>query len=112
MSVLHSGVCRSDSADDPGERALERPLHQSRRDFESRGGAVSEAVLQIKDLRKVFGRGKGFLRRDTEKVAVDGVTFDVEKGHTLALVGESGSGKSTVGLMALGLLAPSGGSVL
>ena len=44
--------------------------------------------------------------------AVDNVSFNIEKGKTYALVGESGSGKSTIALMAVGLLRPTGGSVL
>jgi len=44
--------------------------------------------------------------------AVDNVSFNIEKGKTYALVGESGSGKSTIALTAVGLLRPTGGSVL
>jgi len=74
---------------------------------------MSEATLKVQNLVKVFGHPRSFLRRrDTEKVAVDDVSFDVREGQTLALVGESGSGKSTVGLMTLGLLAPTSGRVL
>jgi oligopeptide/dipeptide ABC transporter ATP-binding protein len=43
--------------------------------------------------------------------AVDGVSFALERGETLALVGESGCGKSTTGRLLLRLTAPSGGGV-
>jgi len=43
--------------------------------------------------------------------AVTDVNFQIERGTTYALVGESGSGKSTIARMAVGLLAPSSGSV-
>ncbi len=43
--------------------------------------------------------------------AVDDVSFSIEKGTTYALVGESGSGKSTIARMAVGLLAPSAGTI-
>ncbi len=43
--------------------------------------------------------------------AVDGVSFAVQTGETLAIVGESGCGKSTVGRLALRLLEPTSGSV-
>lgn len=43
--------------------------------------------------------------------AVNGVSFTVEKGETLALVGESGCGKSTIARMLVGLYAPSTGTI-
>ena len=43
--------------------------------------------------------------------AVDGVSFAIERGKTLALVGESGCGKSTVARLLVGLYAPTRGGV-
>ncbi|HEY0074782.1 MAG TPA: ATP-binding cassette domain-containing protein [Abditibacteriaceae bacterium] len=73
--------------------------------------AKSDVLLQVRDLSKHFRlRGGLFAPRAVNK-AVDGVSFQIERGQTLALVGESGSGKSTVGAMLLGLLEPSGGEI-
>lgn len=69
-------------------------------------------VLEVRGLRKEFGRRGGFLRGGKPKVAVDDVSFSVTQGKTVALVGESGSGKSTVGLMVLDLLKPTSGEVV
>jgi microcin C transport system ATP-binding protein len=56
------------------------------------------ALLEIRDLTIDFGRG------DQSVHAVRGVSFDLERGETLALVGESGSGKSVTALSVLQLL--------
>lgn len=69
-------------------------------------------LLEVQDLTTWFPIKKGVFRRTVGHVrAVDGVSFTVEKGKTLALVGESGCGKTTVGRSILRLLQPQSGSV-
>lgn len=53
-----------------------------------------------------------YRRRRKEFVAVQGVSFDVDRGRTLGLVGESGSGKSSIGSVLLGLTPAATGQVL
>ena len=62
-------------------------------------------LISAENLTKTFYGGGGHVR------ALDGVTFSVEQGSTLALVGESGSGKTTAARMVLGLDSLDSGSV-
>ena len=61
-------------------------------------GAAKESLLQVKDLSVAFAQG------GEENLAVDHISFDINKGETVALVGESGSGKSVSALSILKLL--------
>ena len=69
------------------------------------------------DLAKTFDVSAPWLNRVLEGKprqmlhAVDGVSFEIEKGKTLALVGESGCGKSTVARLLVGLYEPSRGGL-
>jgi peptide/nickel transport system ATP-binding protein len=74
-------------------------------------------LVEVKDLSKVFDVSPPWLNRVIERKghlyvhAVDGVSFAIERGRTLALVGESGCGKSTVARLLVGLYQPTRGTV-
>jgi peptide/nickel transport system ATP-binding protein len=63
---------------------------------------VADAILEVEDLHTHFKTDDG------EVAAVDGVSFVVRRGRTLALVGESGSGKSVTSHSILRLIQPPG----
>ena len=73
-------------------------------------------LVRATDLAKTFDVSAPWLNRMIERKprlllrAVDGVSFEIERGQTLALVGESGCGKSTVARLLVGLYAPTRGA--
>jgi len=70
-------------------------------------------LLEVRNLKKYFPARGGFLRSGSGQVrAVDGVSFMIRRGETLALVGESGCGKSTVGKAILRLIPITDGEVV
>ncbi|MHC9043175.1 dipeptide ABC transporter ATP-binding protein [Microbacterium saperdae] len=87
------------------------PFHDERGDRTDATSAAEthETVLRVHDLVKDFALPRGAGRRANR--AVDGVSFSLPRGTTLALVGESGSGKTTTARLALRLDEATSGSV-
>jgi oligopeptide/dipeptide ABC transporter ATP-binding protein len=69
-------------------------------------------LLEVRDLVKYYSSTGLFGRSAPPVRAVDGVSFDVAPGETLALVGESGCGKSSVGRTIIRLQEPTSGKAL
>ena len=70
-------------------------------------------LVEINNLKMHFPVTEGiiFQKKIADVKAVDGVSFNIQKGETLGLVGESGSGKTTAGRSILHLIKPTSGSV-
>ena len=68
----------------------------------ARPDLAADAVLRVEDLKTHFELGRRVAK------SVDGVSFSVRRGETVAVVGESGSGKSVTSLSIMRLLAPPG----
>ena len=79
--------------------------------------AATRPLVEARDLAMTFDVSAPWLNRVIERKprvllhAVDGVSFDIERGTTLALVGESGCGKSTVARLLVGLYTPTRGGM-
>jgi peptide/nickel transport system ATP-binding protein len=79
---------------------------------------AEDILVEVRDLAKTFDVSAPWLNRVVERRprqyvhAVDGVSFTITRGRTLALVGESGCGKSTVARMLVGLYKPTRGEVI
>ncbi len=64
------------------------------------------SVLEVKNLSKIYGEN------ETKTIAVDNISFEVEKGEFVAIVGASGSGKSTLLHMIGGVDKPTSGNII
>lgn len=70
---------------------------------------MAQNMLKVEDLTKVFSTG--FIRRRSEIVAVNNVSFSCRAGEIVGIIGESGSGKTTLMKMILKLLKPTSGTI-
>ena len=80
----------------------------------------NEKIIEVKNLTKEFTfsvkKDRGFfsnlINPDVKTIkAVDGISFDVNKGEILAFIGPNGAGKSTTIKMLTGILYPSSGTI-
>lgn len=70
-------------------------------------------LLRVDNLEVHFPILSGVLQRRVGEVkAVDGVSFEIQRGTTVGLVGESGSGKTTIGRALIRLVNPTGGRIV
>ena len=74
---------------------------------------MTEPLIRAENLGKTFGAISGFsLRPQSSGVrAVDGVSFSIDRGETVAVVGESGCGKSTLARLVTMIEQPTSGSL-
>ena len=68
-------------------------------------------LVSVRELRKHYPVQGGLLRKGVAVKAVDGVSFDIQRGETFGLVGESGCGKSTLGRAMLRLFDITSGEI-
>ena len=70
-----------------------------------------EKMIEVHDLRREYVTKTGWIKRQKKrKMAVDGISFTVNKGEIFGLLGENGAGKTTTIKMLVTLLAPTNGS--
>jgi peptide/nickel transport system ATP-binding protein len=102
VAPMHEVRCLLYSA--PGEALPSTPPSRPAMAAAAAPSPGAQPLLQVRDLRVVYRLGGGLFGGGQEFRAVDGVSFDIAAGQTLALVGESGCGKTTSGKAIVQLL--------
>ena len=92
---LRRGIRRS--GDGKGAEGRETP------EVTDTSAPATSAMLDVRDLHIHFPTDDGLVK------AVDGISFEINRGETLGLVGESGCGKTTAGRSILRLIEPDAG---
>ena len=111
--MRHGEIVEQASRDDlfsnPQADYTRELLNAEPKGFAAPAPARSDIMLQTDNLRVWFPIKRGILRRAAGHIkAVDGVSLELKRAHTLGIVGESGSGKTTIGLAILRLIASKG----
>ncbi|MFT5880285.1 MAG: dipeptide transport system ATP-binding protein [Moritella sp.] len=73
--------------------------------------SADQPLLKAVDLKKYYQVSQGFRQPDATVKALDGVSFTLDAGKTLAIVGESGCGKSTLGRLLTMIETPTHGEI-
>ncbi|WP_232700626.1 ABC transporter ATP-binding protein [Halobacterium wangiae] len=85
----------------------------SKETLDAMGESNEEPLLSVRNLKTYYPVTGGLLNRKQDDVkAVDGVSFDINRGETVGLAGESGCGKTTVAKTILGLVEETAGEVV
>ncbi len=86
-------------------------MNQKTAEQNSTAPALNEPLLNAIDLKKHYPVKKGLFGQERLVKALDGVSFTLERGKTLAVVGESGCGKSTLGRLLTMIEIPTDGQL-